>query len=58
MRVGLGYTRRAAAATLALAGLVVLTGHLHVRNEPVSTAAHAFETRTIGTCAIGKSGLG
>jgi hypothetical protein len=48
MKIGFGYARRAAAATLALAGLVILTGPLHVRNEMISTAAHAFEIRKIG----------
>jgi hypothetical protein len=48
MKIGLGYARRAAAATLTLTGLVFLTGPLHVRNEIISTAAHAFEIRKIG----------
>jgi hypothetical protein len=48
MNRGLGYARRAAAATLALAGLVILTGPLHVRNEMISTAARADEIRKIG----------
>jgi hypothetical protein len=48
MKVGFRYARRAAAATLALAGLVILTGPLHMRNEMISTAAHADEIRRIG----------
>jgi hypothetical protein len=48
MKMGFGYARRAAAATLALAGLVILTGPLHVRNEILSTAAHADEIRKMG----------
>jgi hypothetical protein len=48
MKIGFGYARPAAAATLALAGFVVLTAALHVGNEMISTAAHAFEIRTIG----------
>jgi hypothetical protein len=48
MKMGFGYARRAAAATLALAGLVILTGPLHVRNEIISTAAHADEIRKMG----------
>ena len=48
MKIGFGSARRAAAATLALAGLVFLTGPLHVRNEMISTAAHADEIRKTG----------
>jgi hypothetical protein len=48
MKMGFGYARRAAVATLALAGLGILTGPLNVRNEIISTAAQAFEVRTIG----------
>ena len=48
MKVGFGYARRAAAATLALTGLVFLAGPLHVRNEIISTAAHADEIRKLG----------
>ena len=48
MKIGFEYSRRATAATLALAGLVVLTGPLHVRIEMFSTAAHADEIRKIG----------
>ena len=47
MKIGFGSGRRAA-ATLALAGLVILAGPLHVRNEMISTAAHADEIRKIG----------
>ena len=48
MKIGFGDARRPAAATLALAALVILTGPLHVRNEMISTAAHADEIRKIG----------
>jgi hypothetical protein len=48
MKVGLGYAPGAAAATLALTGLVILTGPLHVRSDMISTAAHADEIRKIG----------
>ena len=48
MKIGFPYARRAATGTLALAGLVILTGPLHVRNDMISTAAHAFEVRKIG----------
>ena len=48
MKIGLGYARRAAAATLGLAGLVILTGPLHVRSEMILTAAHADEIRKMG----------
>ena len=48
MKIGFRYARRAAATTLALAGLVILTGPLHVRNEMISTAAQADEIRKIG----------
>jgi hypothetical protein len=48
MKIGFGYARRTAAATLALAGLVILTGPLHVRSDMISTAAHADEIRKIG----------
>ena len=47
MKIGFGDARRPAAATLALAALVILTGPLHVRNEMISTAAHADEIRKI-----------
>jgi hypothetical protein len=48
MKIGFGYARRAAQTTLALAGLVILTGPPHVRNEMISTAAHADEIRKVG----------
>ena len=48
MKIGLGYARRAVAATLGLAGLVILTGPLHVRSEMILTAAHADEIRKMG----------
>ena len=48
MKIGFGYARRAAAASLALAGVVILTGPLHVRNEMISTAAQADEIRKMG----------
>jgi hypothetical protein len=48
MKTGFGYARRAAAATLALAGFVILNDPLHMRNEMISTAAHADEIRRIG----------
>jgi hypothetical protein len=48
MKIGFVYARRAAAATLALAGLVILIGPLHVQNEMITTAAHADEIRRIG----------
>ena len=48
MKIGLGYAPRAAAATLALTGLVILTGPLHVREQIISTAAQADEIRKIG----------
>jgi hypothetical protein len=48
MKIGHGYTHRAAATTLALAGLFILTGPLHVRNEMLSTAAQADEIRKMG----------
>jgi hypothetical protein len=48
MKTDFGYARRAAAATLALTGLVILTGPLQLRNGIISTAAHALEIRTIG----------
>jgi hypothetical protein len=48
MKMGFGYARRAASATLALTGLVILTGPLHVRSDMISTAAHADEIRKIG----------
>jgi hypothetical protein len=48
MKTGFGSARRAAAAALALAGLAILTGPLHLRNEMISTTAHAVEIRKIG----------
>jgi hypothetical protein len=48
MKIGFKYARRAAVATLALAGLVILTGPLHVRDPMISTAAQADEIRKIG----------
>ena len=45
MKIGAGYGRRAALATLALVGLVVLIGHLHMRNLGISTAAQASPPR-------------
>jgi hypothetical protein len=48
MKIGFGYARRAGAAALALAGLVILTGPLHARNDMISTAAQADEIRKIG----------
>ncbi len=47
MKIGFGYARRADAVTLVLAELVILTGPLHLRNEMISTAAHADEIRKI-----------
>jgi hypothetical protein len=47
MKIGFGYARSTAAATLALAVLVILSGPLH-RDEMISTAAHADEIRKIG----------
>jgi hypothetical protein len=41
VKIGAGYGRRAALATLASVGLVVLIGHLHMRNLVISTAAQA-----------------
>jgi hypothetical protein len=46
MRIGAGLGRRAALATLALAGLVVLTGHLQMRNPVILTAAQASPARS------------
>jgi len=48
MKLGFGYAPGAAAATLALAGLVILTGPPQVRSEMISTAAYADEIRKIG----------
>lgn len=48
MKICSGYAHRAALATLALAGFVILTGPLHVRDEMISTTAHALEIRQIG----------
>ena len=45
MKIGAGYGRRAAAVTLALAGLVVLSGPLHMRNLLILTAAEASPAR-------------
>jgi hypothetical protein len=45
VKIGGGYGRRAALATLALVGLVVLIGHLHMRNLVISTAAQASPAR-------------
>jgi hypothetical protein len=48
VKIGFRYARRASAAALAFAGLVILAGPLHVRNELISTEAHADEIRKIG----------
>jgi hypothetical protein len=49
VKIGAGYGRRAALATLASVGLVVLIGHLHMRNLAISTAAQAAPARPPGT---------
>lgn len=41
MKIGAGYGRRAALATLASVGLVVLTGHVHLQSLGISTAGQA-----------------
>lgn len=46
MKIDAGYGRRAALATLASVGLVVLTGHLHMQNLAFSTAAQASPARS------------
>jgi hypothetical protein len=45
VKIGAEYGRRAALATLASVGLVVLIGHLHMRNLVISTAAEASLAR-------------
>ncbi len=45
MKIGTGYGRRAALATLASVGLVILISHLHMRSLVISTAAQASPTR-------------
>lgn len=48
MKTGFGYARRAAAVTLALTGLAVLSGQPHAPSAMISTAAQADEIRKIG----------
>jgi len=48
VKIGLGYAPRAAAVMLALTGLVMLTGPLHMGSDMISTAARADEIRKIG----------
>jgi hypothetical protein len=45
VKIGAGYGRREALATLASVGLVVLIGHLHMPNLAISTAAQASPAR-------------
>jgi hypothetical protein len=47
VKIGAQYGSRAALATLASVGLVVLIGHLHMRNLVISTAAQAAPARPV-----------
>ena len=47
MKIGFGYARRADAVTLVRRSSLTSTGPLHLRNEMISTAAHADEIRKI-----------
>lgn len=47
MKIGVGYGRRTAAATLALVGLLVVTGSTHVGNPMIPGPAYADTIRSV-----------
>ena len=49
MNIGVGYGRRTAAATLALIGLLIVTGPMHRGNPLIPSAAYADTIRSVAS---------